>query len=304
VAGEVSAYMNFYPRDYLAGVAHMGPEDRGNYSTLLFAMWDRGGWLVLDADALARLCGTSRKAFDASWQRIKEKFRVNPDVGTFTHDRLQEEWRKATERRRRATDNGTRGGRPKSPKPQEQANLDNLQVISGLPKQEPKRKLDIQVPGFSLANPGESSSSAICQGQRSDSGSFATGAKPSRTKPPQDKRVGEIYGLFRPRWRAMYGDGWAPEPGLSNNVTQMLAALDQASPVETAEIDEWLARFFADSDQFLVDARHSLRLFCASFNKWRVEPGAIVRRGGGLSERDKRNAEALAAFGRSLGVAK
>ena len=104
MAGEVSSFMPLFPRDYLAGVACMGPEDRGNYSTLLVAMWDRGGWLVLDMESLARLCGTSRKAFEASWQRIKGKFRVNPEISTFTHDRLQEEWRKALEKKRRRTD--------------------------------------------------------------------------------------------------------------------------------------------------------------------------------------------------------
>ena len=111
-------------------------------------------------------------------------------------------------------------------------------------------------------------------------------------KPRQDPRVGEIYSLFRPLWQAMYRTSWVPEPGVANNVTAMLRVLDEAGGVEVADIGEWLERYFADVGRYVIESRHALRLFCSQFQKYRAHAPKV----GALSERDKGNAAALAAF--------
>jgi len=94
---------------------------------------------------------------------------------------------------------------------------------------------------------------------------------PTKPKAPQDPRVGEVFGAYRRLWQAKYRSSWVPEPGLSKNVTAMLKALDDAGePVSIEAVGEWLAAYLADEREFLVDARHSLRLFCVDFNKYRA----------------------------------
>lgn len=106
-------------------------------------------------------------------------------------------------------------------------------------------------------------------------------SKPA-AKPKQDPRVGEVFSLFRPLWQDTYRVSWVPEPGLANNVTAMLRALDEAGGIDVGEIGRWLGVYFDDRTRYVTEARHSLRLFCSQFQKYRAAKPVLS----GMSDRE------------------
>jgi len=103
-------------------------------------------------------------------------------------------------------------------------------------------------------------------------------ASASPRKPKQDPRIGQIFGIYRPKWKAAYGLDWRPEPGLDRNALAFLQGLDQLpDPAgEFAQFGAQADRFLADKRPFLVQAKHPLRLFFLDANRYRTAAPAAV----------------------------
>lgn len=109
MSDDVTAYMRWYVKDYLAAVMGLSAEERGAYSTLLAAMWANHGWLALDHDELPAICGVERKRWPKVWARIARYFIVNEDAHTFTNKRVQEERDAAINGRQKRSQAGSKG---------------------------------------------------------------------------------------------------------------------------------------------------------------------------------------------------
>lgn len=108
---DVSVYMRWYVKDYLAKTMNLNAEQRGAYSTLLAQMWANHGWLTLDHRKLAFGCGVEWKRWAAVWDAIKDFFLVNDEVKTFTNKRIQEELEAAREGRSKRAAAGSKGAK-------------------------------------------------------------------------------------------------------------------------------------------------------------------------------------------------
>lgn len=107
----------FYPKDFLSAesVQVMSLQERGAYITLICVCWIEGS-LPADVARLARLCGAPLTAFRRFWPALERCFRADPEApGRLIHPRLERERHKQAEFRRRQSDNGRRGGRPRKP---------------------------------------------------------------------------------------------------------------------------------------------------------------------------------------------
>lgn len=107
----------FYPTDFLGdpNVIVMSLAERGAYITLLCVCWQQKS-LPSDRGKLARLCGVPPTTFQKLWPALEPCFKAatsQPD--RIVHPRLDRERRKQNEYRRRQSDNGRLGGRPKKP---------------------------------------------------------------------------------------------------------------------------------------------------------------------------------------------
>lgn len=110
-----SPAFQFYPDAFLSStkVIAMSMTERGIYITLLCACWMDGS-LPADMKSLARMVGMKETQFAKLWpHNIARCF--YEDAGRLVNGRIEVERRKQAEFRRRQTDNGTKGGRPKKP---------------------------------------------------------------------------------------------------------------------------------------------------------------------------------------------
>ena len=112
-----SPAFQFYPNDFLsdANVIGMSLQERGAYITLLCICWQQGT-LPADVGRLARLCGSPLVAFRRLWPALEPCFRVDSEhTERLIHPRLERERDKQADFRRRQSDNGRHGGRPRKP---------------------------------------------------------------------------------------------------------------------------------------------------------------------------------------------
>lgn len=108
-----SPAFQFYPDAFLSStkVIAMSMTERGIYITLLCACWMDGS-LPADMKSLARMVGMKETQFAKLWpHNIARCF--YEDAGRLVNGRIEVERRKQAEFRRRQTDNGTKGGRPR-----------------------------------------------------------------------------------------------------------------------------------------------------------------------------------------------
>ena len=67
-------FVALYFRDFSLALSVMPTELRGPYCSLIFKIYDEGGWLPLDKAYLADVCGLTELEFDKIWRRLKAKF--------------------------------------------------------------------------------------------------------------------------------------------------------------------------------------------------------------------------------------
>lgn len=99
----------FYPNDFEGGTRHMTDAEVGCYMRLLMAQFNRGGVLPADENFLSRFC----TSFKESWPIVQEKF-TDVGNGLLQNQKLQIETQKRRKFIEHQSDNGKKGGRPKT----------------------------------------------------------------------------------------------------------------------------------------------------------------------------------------------
>lgn len=108
-----SPAFQFYPKDFLSSskVMRMSLTERGAYITLLSHCWLDGS-LPANVAELARLLGVREPQFARMWKGPLCECFIEKD-GRLTNPRLDDERRKQLDYRRRQSDRGKQGGRPR-----------------------------------------------------------------------------------------------------------------------------------------------------------------------------------------------
>ena len=110
-----SPAFQFYPKDWLSDelVRRMSHTEKGIYIDLLSVCWVEQS-LPADTEHLAQIIGMTPQRFLKLWTHsvLQQCFFVNGD-GRLHHKRLDAERQKQENYRRRQSDNGSKGGRPK-----------------------------------------------------------------------------------------------------------------------------------------------------------------------------------------------
>ena len=111
-----SPAFQFYPSDFLNSpkVRRMSMTERGVYITLLCLDWMDGG-LPLDLNLVAKDINVKPSQLRAMFESSQLGQCFEEHGGRYRNDRLIRELKKQTEFRRRQSDNGAKGGRPKKP---------------------------------------------------------------------------------------------------------------------------------------------------------------------------------------------
>jgi uncharacterized protein YdaU (DUF1376 family) len=106
--------MPLYWDAYLADTTHLSTEEHGAYLLLLAAMWRRNGWVPDEDRDNARIIGLT----PAKWRKVKERLRplLIFDGGQITQKKLLEIWQITQGKIEKNRANGSKGGRPKSNK--------------------------------------------------------------------------------------------------------------------------------------------------------------------------------------------
>ena len=97
MAGDISIWMPWYIRDYLADTSRLTTEQHGGYLLLIADYW-MSGPLPSDDDTLARITKMSAKNWAISGPILRAFFTTGAD-GRLYHKRIEEELRKARNKR-------------------------------------------------------------------------------------------------------------------------------------------------------------------------------------------------------------
>lgn len=107
----------FYPADFLSdpNVIGMSLAETGAYIRLICACWQQGS-IPSDMSRLARICRVRPNVFGRLWPALEPCFQPHRNqADRLIQPRLEKERRKQAEYKRRQSDNGKLGGRPKKP---------------------------------------------------------------------------------------------------------------------------------------------------------------------------------------------
>ena len=106
---DVSAWMKFYPSDWLASAVASGLslQEQGAYMRLLCVSWIQGG-LTTDHERLAGIVGVGEHEFDSLWKTLGTKWVRDPSDGSRLvnpkQERVRREQHQARDRKRRERD--------------------------------------------------------------------------------------------------------------------------------------------------------------------------------------------------------
>jgi len=104
-----SPAFSFYPDSWIGGTRRMSLLEKGVYIELLSDQWCNGPFTI---DMACRICsGTDAATVEAV---VRSKFTDAGD-GTWFNARLEQERENQEERRKKQSENGKKGGRPRSP---------------------------------------------------------------------------------------------------------------------------------------------------------------------------------------------
>jgi len=108
---SVDIFFPFYIGDYLKKTQMLSCEEHGAYMLLTFSLYQNDGYLALNEKRLARVCKLSESEFTEIWEELSSYFII--EGGFISNKRVLEEIEKAQNRKKKASENGKKGGRPK-----------------------------------------------------------------------------------------------------------------------------------------------------------------------------------------------
>lgn len=92
------AFIPFYVSDWLGGTRTLSAEETGIYITLIAMMYESNAPLTMPEDRLARLCGSTTKAFGKALLALKDQHKITVKDGGLWNDRVEIECRKRADR--------------------------------------------------------------------------------------------------------------------------------------------------------------------------------------------------------------
>lgn len=107
---KVDIWMPLYIGDYLSDTMHLGALDHGAYLLLIMHHWMTGP-LPDDDKKLRRIAKLSPEEWEECRDTLADFFTI--EGGFWTHDRVNQELEAAEKRRKAASENGKKGGRPR-----------------------------------------------------------------------------------------------------------------------------------------------------------------------------------------------
>lgn len=187
---DVSSYMRWYVKDWMAAVQPLNAEERGAYASLLASMWDNHGKLPLDPRDLANTCGLTLKRWPRVWARIERFFQVVDDGRAITQKRLADELEKARAVRQKRVEAGVLGGRPRA---QEGGGSDpRAGIVTN-----PERGQTVEVNHAEGLDTGKANGYVLPK-QNESTGSGIRDPSPNGEIPPTPQRGGGLLSLIPP----------------------------------------------------------------------------------------------------------
>lgn len=133
-------YMPLYTSDYIGDTHHLTTLEHGAYLLILMTMWNAGGSLPDDMERIRKIAKLSKANWLKVWPNIREFFTI--DEGRIFQKRLRQTHDVVTQKRKALSENGKKGGRPKSLKNNDEI---KAKAIEKLKQPEPEPELDISL---------------------------------------------------------------------------------------------------------------------------------------------------------------
>ena len=105
------SHIDWFFEDAIAGMAHMTPEQRGVYITMLNHFWSAKGRLPDNDQTNARLCNCSTRMFKKIKTELLGMQKLGVRDGFIFHERALFALEKAAKVKELARENGAKGGR-------------------------------------------------------------------------------------------------------------------------------------------------------------------------------------------------
>ncbi len=102
--------IDFYPDEWIAGTLGLNAEERGVYISICALIYSHDG--PIPADGLHKLCGCHAATFKKVKSRLIEAGKISANDGQIIVKRCANELEKAHKRLGKASENGSKGGRP------------------------------------------------------------------------------------------------------------------------------------------------------------------------------------------------
>lgn len=228
-----SPAFQFYPMEFLGSskVDVMSMTERGIYITLLSRCWDENG-LPTDLHRLARYVRMKHEQFDRLWRGSPLHECFYERGGKLHNPRLDKERQKQAEYKRRQTDNGAKGGRPKG-KPKEPVGY------SGETQPKPKKT----------------------------SSSLSSSLSPSLTKKERASTEQKPHTIkaFLTVYESLFSELAGTKPAITSRDAKI--AKDTIEHHGEPKAYELLRAFFASSDPFIQKSGYGLNVFSGQINK-------------------------------------
>ncbi len=250
-----SPAFQFYPKDFLSdeNVRVMSLQECGAYIRLIALCWIEGT-LPVDTERLARLVGVPLATFRKIWPALDPCFRAHPtNSDRLIHPRLEREREKQENFRRRQSDNGRRGGRPKKPEESHEKAMGFETESGGFSRLKPNQSQ----PGLAR----KSSSSSVCDLQSSSA---------EREKDTHAERAGNFIEAYRELHQRYRGVAY-----LGNPVQDYQQAQYLVGAFDDAMLEKLAVYWLNDTDDFASNGTRSLAKLRSRASKYAEELKAL-----------------------------
>ena len=113
MTGPKIRQVDYYPDEFLIGVAGMTPEQIGVYWVICSLMYSSGGPISVYDERISRICGASKRKCRRIIEELMSAGKLQSDGQSLANKRANFELSKAINRVNNAQTAGKKGGRPK-----------------------------------------------------------------------------------------------------------------------------------------------------------------------------------------------